>query len=102
MSLTELAVVLDELGPAHAHGLDLLDPVRVQLGAEIGLQELAAADAVAVGQAQQAAFQADQALVDRIELLDQRLDAVVVQLQRLQVLDDRRSTGLHRPCDRRR
>ncbi|MNI21438.1 hypothetical protein D3C73_749630 [compost metagenome] len=86
--------VLAELGPAHAHLLDALRPVRVHLGAEIGLEELGARDAVAVGQAQQPAFLTDQALVDGVELLDQRLDAGVVQLHRLQAVRDRRRQGL--------
>jgi hypothetical protein len=41
--------------------LTFVRPGRVELGAEIGLEELGARNAVAVGQAQQAAFQADQA-----------------------------------------
>ncbi len=90
--LTDVAhlagIVLDELGPAHAVRLHRLAPVGIELGAEVGLEELHARDAVAVGQTQQAPFQPHQALVDRIELLDQGLDAVVVQLQRLEVLND--------------
>jgi hypothetical protein len=39
-------------------------------------QEVLARDAVAVGQAQQAAFGTDEALVDVVELLDERIDAV--------------------------
>jgi hypothetical protein len=82
-------VVVGELGPAHAQRLDLLGPVGVELGAEVGAQELGAGDAVAVGQAQQAALVADQLAVDGVELLDQGLDAVVVELQRAEVGGDR-------------
>ncbi len=86
--------ILAELGPAHAHVLDPLAPVGIQLGAEIGLEEFGARDAIAVGEAQQTPFQRDQALVDRIQLLDQGLDAVVVQLHRLQAVRDRLGQGL--------
>ncbi len=44
--------------------------------------------AVAVAQAHQAAFKTDQALVDRIELLDEAFDTVVVERERLHVGDD--------------
>ena len=52
------------------------------------MQELVAGDAVALGEAHQAALVRDQPLVDVVELLDQRLDAVVVERQRLHVGDD--------------
>ena len=45
-------------------------------------------DAIALGEAHQPALDADQALVDVVELLDQRIDAVLVERQRLHVADD--------------
>ena len=39
------------------------------------LEEIIAHDTVALGEPDQAALEADQALVDLIELLDQRVDA---------------------------
>ncbi len=45
-------------------------------------------DAVRFGEAQQLRLVADQPLVDVVELLDQRLDAVLVQRERLHVGDD--------------
>ena len=45
-------------------------------------------DAVALGEPHQAALVADEALVDFIELLDQRVDARLVQSQRLHLGDD--------------
>src|SRR5439155_13049653 len=47
-----------------------------------------ARDAVAVTQTKQAAFERDQLLVDVVELLDQRIDAGLVQAQRLHLDDD--------------
>jgi len=87
-------LVLGELGPADSHLLDAGGPGRVQLGPEIGVQELGPRDAVAVGQTQQPAFQPDQPLVDGVELLDQRLDPGVVQLQGLQTVRDRPRQGV--------
>ena len=52
------------------------------------LQEVLARDAVALGKPHQAALVADQALVDVVELLDQRIDARLVEPQRLHLGDD--------------
>ena len=52
------------------------------------LEEVLARDAVALGQPHQAALVADQALVDVVELLDQRIDARLVEPQRLHLGDD--------------
>ena len=62
--------------------------LRVELGALVLLEEVLAGDAVALGEAQQPALVADQALVDVVELLDQRFDAVLVERQRLDRGDD--------------
>src|SRR6202040_964256 len=51
-------------------------------------QEILAGDAVAVTEAQEAALERDELLVDVIELLDQRIDAGLVQPQRLHLDDD--------------
>ncbi len=51
-------------------------------------QELVAGDTVVLGGAHQAALMRDEALVDVVELLDQRLDAVGVERERLHVGDD--------------
>ena len=66
---------------------DRARPVRVELRALIFLQELLAAHAIAFGQPQQLALVLHQALVDVVELLDQRLDARRVERQRLHRLD---------------
>jgi len=58
---------------------DAADPVGIEFGAEIFFQEIFAGNTIAFGQPQQTAFQANQALVDAIELLDQCLDAIVVE-----------------------
>src|SRR5438132_11001388 len=51
-------------------------------------QEVLARDAVAFGKPHQPALVADEALVDVIELLDQRIDARLVEPQRLHLGDD--------------
>ena len=67
---------------------DAADPVRVELGALVLLEEVLAGDAVGFGEAEQPALVADQALVDVVELLDQRVDAVLVERQRFDRRDD--------------
>ena len=52
------------------------------------MQEVLARDAVALGEPHQAALVADEALVDVVELLDQRIDARLVEPQRLHLGDD--------------
>src|SRR5436190_11485526 len=49
-----------------------VEPERIELGVAILLEELLARDVVAFGEPHQAAFIADQPLVDVVELLDQR------------------------------
>src|SRR5262245_63034992 len=48
-----------------------------------GMPSFPASDAVALGEPHEAAFVADQPLVDVVELLDQRVDARLVEAQRL-------------------
>ena len=74
----------DEVLPAPAAELgDAQHPFRVEFPALVVLEELLAGDAVALGKAHQAALMGDEALVDVVELLDQGLDAVVVERERL-------------------
>ena len=94
MSLIVSLLALDELGPRLAVGLDRLAPVGVELVPVVGLEEVLALDAVALGEAQQPAFELHQALVDVVELLDEALDARGVERQRLHVGDHRRAEAL--------
>ena len=79
--LLDLVLVLgDEALPALGRKLrHAVEPERVELGAQIVLEEVLAHDAVALGEPHQAALVADEALVDLIELLDQCVDARLVQ-----------------------
>ena len=67
---------------------DAVEPARVELAAHVLLEEVLARDAVALGQPHQPALVGDQPLVDVVELLDQRIDARLVQPQRLHLGDD--------------
>ena len=87
--LDAVLVAGDEILPALGGELrDAVEPARIELGALIVLEEVLAGDAVAFGQPHQPAFVADQPLVDVVELLDQRVDARLVEPQRLDLLDD--------------
>ena len=84
-----VALALDEFGPALA--VRARRPCRPSSGsssaAVIDFEEMLALDAIAFGEAQQAAFDAHQPLVDVVELFDQALDTAVVERQRLDVGD---------------
>ena len=67
---------------------DAPQPFRVQLLALIFLQEHFARNLVGLGQAHEPAFERVEPLVDVVELLDQRLDARIVERQRLHIGDD--------------
>ena len=67
---------------------DAVEPARVELGALVVLEKILADDAVALGEPHQPALVADEALVDVVEVLDQRVDARLVQPQRFHLLDD--------------
>ena len=68
----------DKILPAAAAELrDAQQPFRIELRILIILEKVLAADAEAFGEAQQPRLKADQALVDVVELLDQRIDAVL-------------------------
>src|SRR6516165_10420954 len=82
-----LAVLLDLLLVAGYEALPALggelrhslEPARVELGALVVLEKILARDAVALGEPHQAAFVADQALIDVVELFDQRVDARLIE-----------------------
>jgi hypothetical protein len=52
------------------------------------LEKILARDAMALGEPHQAALVADEALVDVVKLLDQRVDARLIEPQRLHLADD--------------
>ena len=53
--------------------------MRIEFGALVVLEEVLARDTVALGESHQAAFVADQPLVDVVEMLDQRVDARLIE-----------------------
>ena len=63
---------------------DLIEPVRRKLVGAIALEELLALDPAIEGEPQHAAFQADQLAVEIVELIDEFLDAQVMQVHVLQ------------------
>jgi len=65
-----------------------VEPVRIELGALVVLEEVLARDAMALGESHQAALVADQPLVDVVEMLDQRVDARLIEPKRLHLGDD--------------
>src|SRR6266511_915913 len=65
-----------------------VEPARIELRALVVLEKILARDAVALGEPHQAALVADEALVDVVELLDQRVDARLIEPQRLYLDDD--------------
>src|SRR5579859_3271070 len=71
--LDAVLLVMDEILPAFCREFrDAVEPARIELRSLIVAQEILARDAVAVAEAQQAAFERNQLLVDVVELLDQR------------------------------
>src|SRR5579883_669922 len=87
--LNAVLVLGDEILPALGGELrHAVEPARVELGAEIVLEKILAGDAVALGEPHHAALVADQALVDVVELLDEAIDARLVEAQRLHLGDD--------------
>src|SRR5689334_374725 len=84
-----LLVARDEALPALGGELgDAVEPARIELGALILPQEVLARDGMALGKPHQPALVADETLVDVVELLDERIDARLVQPQRLHLGDD--------------
>ena len=77
--------VLPALGRELGHAIE---PARVEFAAHVLLQEVLADHAVALGEPHQAALIGNEALVDVVELLDERIDARLVEPQRLHLGDD--------------
>ena len=78
--LDAVLVVSDEVLPALGGEFrDPVEPERVELGGQVGFEEVVARSAVALGEPHQAPLVTDEPLVDVMELLDQRLDAHPVQ-----------------------
>src|SRR5260221_5132594 len=65
-----------------------VEPARIELGALVVLEKILARDPVALGQPHQAALVTDEALVDVVSLLDQRVDGRLIGPQRLHLADD--------------
>ena len=87
--LDAVPVAADEILPALGGELrHAVEPARVELGALVGLEEVLAGDAVALGEPHQPALVADEALIDVVELLDQSVDARLIEPQRLHFLDN--------------
>ena len=87
--LDAVLVVRDEVLPALGRELrDAVEPLRVQLLALVVAQEVLARHAIAFGEPHQAALVGHEALVDVVELLDQRVDARLVEAQRLHLGDE--------------
>src|SRR5262249_17063172 len=84
-----LALVPDELDPFFVAGRrHAVGPGLVQLVAEVLVDEILARHTETVGQPHQAALVRDKTLVYGVELLDQTLDAGVLERQALNVADD--------------
>ena len=62
--------------------------MRIELGALVVPEEVLAHDAMALGEPYQPALVANEALVDVVELLDQGVDARLIEPQRLHFDDD--------------
>src|SRR3984885_15115720 len=87
--LDALLVARDEVLPAARRELgDAVEPARIELRADVVLQEVFARDPVAFGEPHHAPLVADEALVDVVELLDERIDARLIEAQRLHLADD--------------
>ena len=66
--LDQAALVAHEIGPALLlQAADAAEPVGIELVAQIFVDEVLAVDAIALGEAEQAAFEAEQLLVDVVE-----------------------------------
>src|SRR5262249_27367960 len=67
---------------------DLLEPIRIKLMTAIMLEKLIEADAARLREAEQLALERIEAAIDRVKLLNQRFDAVVVEVKILHRLDN--------------
>src|SRR5271170_324468 len=89
MRLDPVLVYSDEALPALGGELrHAVEPERVELGAQVGLEKIVARYAMALGEPHQAALVADEPLVDVIELLDQRVDARLIKPQRFHLTNN--------------
>ena len=87
--LDALLVVADEALPALLAELaDAQQPLRIEFGVLVVLDEIFALDAVAFGKTHQADFETDETPVDFVKLLDQRVDAALIERERLDVGDE--------------
>src|SRR5262249_46234062 len=83
------APVVGENGPTFLlQAPDAAEPVGVELVRLIFVEEVLALHAIALGEAEQAPLIAEQLLVDVVESLDQALDTVGIERQRLDLGDD--------------
>src|SRR5690606_8284311 len=84
-----LALRLDQALPGlRLRARHTVEPRLVELVAIVLGDERRARDAMAVGEPHDAALEADETLVDRVELLDETLDTGVVERKALDVADD--------------
>src|SRR5712672_2734514 len=87
--LDAIFVAGNEVLPAPGGELgDAVEPTRIELRADVVLEEVLAHDAVAFGKPHHAALIADQALVDVVELLDQGIDARLIEPQQFHLGND--------------
>src|SRR3546814_2686877 len=79
-----VAVAVGEPRPALAgQALHAADPARVELAAEIVVEEVLAVDAAALGHAQHLALERQQTAVEAVELVDERSEEHTSELQSL-------------------
>jgi len=83
-----VVLALDEAFPLCRQAFDAIAPFGLEFVAEIVLEEFLARHAMGIRHAHQLAFKAHQLLVDRVKLLNQRLDTGIVDVDRLQALDN--------------
>src|SRR5260370_6335182 len=87
--LDAILVASNEVLPALGGELgDAVEPARIELRAEVVLEEVLTRDAVAFGKPHHAALITDQTLVDIVELLDQGIDARLIEPQQFHLGDD--------------
>ena len=78
--LDRLLGAADEILPAAVAELgDAQQPFRIELRIMVILQKILARDAAFLGVTQELRLESDEPLVDVIELLDQRIDAVLIE-----------------------
>src|SRR4029077_14779778 len=78
-----VAIFAAEIAPALARQLgEVAEPARIVLRAAVAGDELLALDAGLLAEAQELAFETDQLAVEDVDLLDELLDAAVVELDR--------------------